>query len=73
MQSDKNNVRDLLNAKQLERRKLIYRDIALYILTLKDSKDIANEKEKREINKEIKKLVKIQEHFYKPEIKKIKK
>ena len=64
---------EVLERTQLERRKNVYKAIGAYILSLKGSVDIADEKEKKKLIKEIKKLAKIQDYFYKPEIEKIEK
>ena len=64
---------EVLERTQLERRKNVYKAIGAYILSLKGSVDIADNKEKKRLIKEIKKLAKIQDYFYKPEIEKIEK
>ena len=64
---------EVLERTQLERRKNVYKAIGAYILSLKGSVDIANDKEKKKLVKEVKKLAKIQEYFYKPEIEKVNK
>lgn len=61
---------EVLEMAQLERKKNVYKAIGAYILTLKGSMDVAGEKDKKVIVKEIKKLAKIQKYFYNPEIKK---
>ena len=69
MKISSNKKNEVLEAMQLERRKIIYKAIGAYILTLKGSMDVANNKEKKELVKEIKKLAKMQKYFYNPEIK----
>ena len=66
MKLENNN--EVLERTQLEKRKAVYKAIGAYILSLKGSVDIANEKDKKVLVKEIKKLAKIQDYFYKPEI-----
>ena len=71
MRLDAQSKNEILDAMQLERRKNIYKDIGLYILTLKNFMDVADEKERKELVKKIKKIAKIQKYFYNPEIKKV--